>query len=324
MKKGCIIVLIVLAVLFILTIVGAVVAFNVFDKQFGIRLAPEISHETLATDNTRIRMVIKPELLTPYLVEYIPEDIEVDTHGFELQEIMGHILPREIAVLARADMAARTVGITIFANEKRGGPFISLMVNEDNPFDRIRQIAWRSAGLELQGRGSLVASGDLAIPAAVETELLEIWPMRSSQPAATIQGNNQLELVIDNMNGDILALAAAGAAAAGTPWEEVRKEQAASMALGVIKSINVARIAANMIDKDTAEISLNIDADPDNGAGLHFLISSVGMPQLKDLLKEDFGLILTGDAVWDEEKFAVVGQYTLTGLEAFIKEQLDL
>jgi hypothetical protein len=324
MKKGCIIVLVVLAVLFILAIVGGVIAFNVFDKQFGIRMAPEISHEVLSTANTRVRMVIKPELLAPYLVQFIPEDVEVNTYGYELQEIMGHILPREIAILARSDMAARNISLTIFANEKRGGPFISAMINQDSPFDRIRQIAWRSAGLELQGRGTLVAEGDLAIPAAVEEELLQIWPIRSSQPPATIQGNNQVELVIDNMNGDILTLAAAGAAASGKPWEEVRQDQAASMAIGVIKSINVARMAANMIDKDTAEISLNIDADPDSGAGLQFLISGVGLPQLKDLLKEDFGLILAGDSVWDEEKHAVVGQYTLTGLEAFIKEQLDL
>ncbi len=322
MKKGCIIVLIVLAVLFTLAIVAGVVGFNYADKQFGIRLAPEISHETLTTDNTRIRMVIKPELLAPYLVEYIPKDVEINTHGFEMQEILNQVLPREIAVLARSDMAARKFFLTLFANEKRGGPFISAAVNQEDPFAKIKQIAWKTAGLELQGRGSLVAEGDLSIPAGVDQELVKLWPTRSQQPPAAIQGNNQIELVIDNRNGDILALAAAAASASGKTWEEVRREQAANMAIGVIESIDVARIGANMTSKDTAEINLNIDADPETGPGLQFLIASVALPKLKDILKEDYNLILEGDAIWDDTKKAVIGNFTLTGLEAFINERM--
>jgi len=322
MKKGCLIVLIVLAVLFTLVVVAGVVGFNMLDKEFGIRMAPEISHETLATNNTRIRMVIKPELLAPYLVEYIPKDVEINTHGFEMQEILNQVLPREVAVLARSDMAARKFFLTLFANEKRGGPFISAAVNQEDPFAKIKQIAWKTAGLELQGRGSLVAEGDLSIPAGVDQELVKLWPTRSQQPPAAIQGNNQLELVIDNRNGDILALAAAAAGASGKTWEEVRREQAANMAIGVIESIDVARIAANMTDKDTAEITLNIDANPDTGPGLQFLIASVGLPKLKDILKEDYNLILEGDAIWDDTKKAVVGNFTLKGLEAFVKERM--
>jgi len=94
------------------------------------------------------------------------------------------------------------------------------------------------------------------------------------------------------------------------------------MAIGVIESIDVARIAANMTDKDTAEITLNIDANPDTGPGLQFLIASVGLPKLKDILKEDYNLILEGDAIWDDTKKAVVGNFTLKGLEAFVKERM--
>ena len=323
MKKGCVIVLIVLAVLLLLTAVAGVIAFNIADTHFGIRMAPEISHENLATRDTRIRMVIKPELLAPYLVEYIPEDAEVDTHGFELQEVLRHILPREIALLAASDMTSRNIEVTLFANEKRGGPFISLVVNEEDPFAEIPQIAWTSAGLELRERGTLAAEGLIAIPAGVEADLSKLWPTQSQQPPAAIEGNNHLELVIDNMNGDILALAAAVAAASGTPWEEVQKEQTASVAISVIKSISIARLAANMIDVDTAEIDLHIDADPETGAGLQFLISGVGLPQLKDLLREEYNLILEGDAVWNEAQHTVTGNFTLKGLEAFIKAKVD-
>ena len=167
-----------------------------------------------------------------------------------------------------------------------------------------------------------MAEGDLSIPAGVDQELVKLWPTRSQQPPAAIQGNNQIELVIDNRNGDILALAAAAASASGKTWEEVRREQAANMAIGVIESIDVARIGANMTSKDTAEINLNIDADPETGPGLQFLIASVALPKLKDILKEDYNLILEGDAIWDDTKKAVIGNFTLTGLEAFINERM--
>ena len=322
MKKGCIIVLVVLAVLFLLLAIAGVVAFNVMDKNLGIRLAPEISHEVLALNDSRIRMVIKPELLSPYLIEFIPKDVEIDTHGFEMQRILNELLPREIAILAHADMGAQSMHLTLFANEKRGGPFITELINAKNPFERVAQVIWTSMGFELRERGMVIAEGNLPIPGAVEAELLKIWPTRSQQPPATIQGNNQIELVIDNMNGDILAFTAAGVVAAGKSWEALRQEQMANMAIGIIESIGVVRGAANMIDNDTAEIDLNITADADSGAGLQFLISSVGLPGLKDLLKKDYGLILTGDSNWDEAKGAVVGKYTVTGLEEFIRQQI--
>lgn len=323
MKKGCIIVLVVLAVLFVLLAISGVVAFQVMDKKLGIRLAPAISHEVLAMNGSRIRMVIKPELLSPYLIEFMPKDVEIDTHGFELQRVLNEILPREIAILAHADMGAQCMHLTLFANEKRGGPFVTELINKKNPLEKMAQIVWAGLGFELRERGMVVAEGTLPIPGAVEAELLKIWPIRSQQAPATIQGNNQVELVIDNMNGDILALTAAVATASGKSWENLRKEQVAEMAIGVIQSIGVARVAANMVDKDTAEINLNITADANSGAGLQFLISGIGLPELKVLLKEEYGLILTGDSKWDETANAVVGNYTLTGLEAFIREQVE-
>ncbi|MCK5862350.1 MAG: hypothetical protein KAH38_07685 [Candidatus Hydrogenedentes bacterium] len=323
MKKGCIIVLIVLAVLFLLLAVSGGIAFVSLDNNFGIRLAPAISHEELAMDETRIRMVIKPELILPFLIDFIPEDVDIDTHGVEMQAILDQVVPREVALLVSGDMVARSMHVTFFANEKRGGPFICTLVNEDNPFEKVTQIAWTSLGLELYERGMLVAEGDLPVPAAVEAELLETWPTRSLQQVATVQGNNHIELVLDNSNGDILMFVAAVAEAAGNSWEAVLEEQMASMVTGVIKSIGVARLIANMIDTDTAEITLDITADSDSGAGLQFLISGIALPQLKNLLKEEYGLVLEGDSMWDEEKGAVLGTYTLTGLDTFIRQQIE-
>ena len=324
MKKGCLIVLAVVAVLLLAVAISGMVALRIANEKVGWRLASEISHEDFATTETRIRLVVRPELLTPYLIDFIPEDVGVPTAGFELVEVLHHIIPREVAVLVRSDVIARQMRLTLFINEKRGGPLIERLVNDANPFAQVTQIAWTSNGIELRERGTLVAEGYLPIPGDVETELLEIWPTRAQQPAAAIEGRNHAELVIDNHNGDILALAAAIAVAAGETWNDVRQEQMADMVVTIIESIHVARLAANMLDRDSAAFDVQITADPQSGPNLHALLTGLGMPLLTDILKREHDLTLTGDMHWDEQRSAIVGSYTLTGLEPFLKEHLDL
>ncbi|HDP35611.1 MAG TPA: hypothetical protein ENN29_10940 [Candidatus Hydrogenedentes bacterium] len=319
MKKGCLIVLVALVVLLCAAAISGLVAYRIANQRFGLSLAPEISHDEYATSETRIRLIIKPELLAPYLIDYIPDDVDLPTGGFEVQEVLHHILPREVALLGRADVVGRRMRLTLFINEKRGGPLIEQIVSDANPFEKIKQISWTSDRLELRGRGALVAEGYLPIPGEVEAELFEIWPTRSQQAPAAVQGNNQAELVVDNSNGDILALAAAVAVAAGESWDSVRKEQMADMAVSIIESIHVARLAANMTDKNTVDFDLKITADPKSGPGLQFLLAGLAMPWLTDKLRDDYDLTLKGDVKWDEAQSAVVGRYTLSGLEPLIR-----
>lgn len=323
MKKGCLIVLCVFVALCLGLVIALAVGYRIANERYGISLAPAISHETYATGDTRIRLLVTPDLLAEYVADYLPEDADVPAAGLEFGTILSQILPREIALLARADVITNRLRITLFANERRGGPLIESMVNESNVFAQAPQINWTSNGLELHGRGVLFAEGDIPIPSAVEPELLEIWPTRSQEAPAAIRGGHLAELVIDNRNGDILALAAAVATASGENWERMRAQDMADMVVNIIESIYVVRLTADLRDRDTAVFSLRIDMEEASGPGLQFLISGMAAPWLRDMLKNEHNLILAGDLHWNETESAIIGTYTLSGIEAFVEELLE-
>lgn len=323
MKKGCLIALAVIGVLLLLLALAGVVTYNAVDRWAGLRLAPEISHESYAGADSRIRLVVKPERFMNFIEDYMPEDVELPFPGLDLKTVIRQVLPREIALLARADVIASRLRFTLFVNERRGGPLIQTLVNEENLLGRAPQVRWTSTGLEMHGRGALVAEGDIPIPSAVEAELLEIWPTRSPEPPAAVRAVHLAELVIDNRNGDILALAAAAAQAAGESWESLRAEDMADMAVNIIESIYVARLTADLQDKDTVLVGLRIDMDEKSGPGLQFLLSGLALPWLTDTLRDDFGLALAGDMRWDEAESAIIGQYTVIGIHELVHEALD-
>ncbi|MGI6746297.1 MAG: hypothetical protein ACOX45_09240 [Acutalibacteraceae bacterium] len=153
----------------------------------------------------------------------------------------------------------------------------------------------------------------------MESELFERWPTRVRETPAAVQGGHLLELVIDNRNGDILALAAAGVSASGQDWATFRKSQEAEMAMGVIQAIEVARITADLVDPDSAAFDLRIEADEKGGPGLQFLLSGLAIPFATDYLKNEMGLALTGDLKWNAAEKAITGRYTLSGLKAVLR-----
>jgi hypothetical protein len=322
-KKGCLIVLIILVLLFLALVIAGIIGVKIADTKFGISLAPEISHETLCDPDTRIRLLIRPEEAVPLLVQYLPPDVEMPISSIEVKDVAAQLVPREIALLIKSNMTTRKMQLTMFVNERRGGPVFEKVVREEQVLDQIRQIAWNTNGFELRERGMLVAEGALSIPEAVEKELLDIWPIPSQQPADGVQGTYHAELVIDNRNGDLLALVAAGASAAGEDWEKIRGEQMADMAISIMEAIHVARLTANLVDADKAVFSLNIMADAKSGPGLQFLLSGVAMPWLRDMLKNEHDLILEGDVQWNEAQSAVMGEYVLTRIKAFVQKNTD-
>lgn len=320
MKKGCVIVLIVLAVLLVLLAVGVFVAYRVADERLGLSPAPPISHEQAVKGDARIRLVISPEKLAPFIPAYLPSEMQVQ--GLNLNTILDAVLPREVAVLAHSDVIGKKLALTFFANEKRLGLYIQNVVNASDFFSSLSQVTWVTDGFELPERGFLVAEGNLAIPDTVQETLFELWPTATTEPAATIKGMNQAELIIDNRNGDILAVAAAIAQANGQDWETLKDSQYGETVIGIMESIYVGRLEANLLDSDTADIALRIDSDEEKGPGLQFLLSGLALPYLRDYIKEQYGLILEGELPWNAEENAIIGSFKLTGLEAFIKSRL--
>ena len=272
MKKGCLIILAVLVVLLVLLAIGAFVAYRVGDARLGLSQSPVISHEEAVKGDTRIRFVLSPEKLAPFIAAYMPPNIEQAVGRYmKIEDILNTVLPREVALLARSDVMGKKLGVTLFANEKYLGRLIQERINGSEFFSNLPQLNWTTDGFELPERGFLVAEGNMPIPDSVEEELNKLWPVTAKEPAATAEGTSQAELVIDNRNGDILALAAALIQAAGQDWDALKANQYGRTAIGIMESIHVGRLKADMMDNDTASIQLRIDSDAEKGPGLQFL-----------------------------------------------------
>lgn len=322
MKKGCLIVLIILAVLLIVGVVGAFVAYNAFDERVGLGLSRPISHQEAVVGDTRIRCVVNPEKLAPFVADYIPPNAEMPIDAAQVKQLLPYIVPREVALLARSDVMGRKLSITVFANEKRLGRAVQEFANAEGILSKISQINWTTNGFELPERGFLLAEGDMPIPESVEKEIFELWPTQAKEGPATIEGGSQLELVVDNRNGDILAVAAALVTAGGEDWATLRASDYGAMAIGVIESIYVARVKANLTDKDTLSLDLHIDSDAEKGPGLQLLLSGLVIPGAKEQLKKNYGLVLDGDVKWNAADNTIAGNLKVTGLEAVIRAQI--
>lgn len=323
MKKGCIIALLVALTLLVLAGLALFIALRIANERVGLTLAPQVSHETLASPETRIRLLVKPGALAPFIAQALPPDMQIPLSAWvDPAMVLAHLLPREVAVMAETDVPARKIGVTLFVNEKRGGPAIARTARESGVFGGVSAFRWASQGLELIQRGVVVARADVDFPPEVEQELLTRWPNRSMEPAASVQDQYHAELVVDNRNGDLLALIGAVLLAGGGDWNQIRQEQVADMALTVIQSVWVARLGGNMQDKDTAVFDLRIDADPNNGPALHFLLSGVVVPELRNMLQQNHNLTLEGDLQWVDAEGAVLGKFTVRGLNAFIQANI--
>lgn len=322
MKKGCLIVLIILAVLLVAAVIAGFVAYNIANQRLGLTESRVVGHEELVVGDTRVRAVINPLLIVPIVSEYITPDMNLPLQPEQVKQFMPYVLPREIAVLARTDVLGHKLYLTFFANEQRLGKLIQQYVNDSPILSQIKQITWTEGGIHLPERGNLYVEGSLEIPDNVEQELLQLWPAKAKEEAARIEGGNQLELVVDNRNGDILALAAAFTQAAGQDWQMLRDSQYGATAIGIIESIHVARIKANLTDKDTLVINLRIDSDAEKGPGLQLLLAGLALPALRDELKKNYNINLDGELPWDNEQNAIIGDITLTGLETFIRAKI--
>ena len=322
MKKVALIIFAVLVVLLVVAAGGGAIAYKKFNSEYGLAASPVLHHDAICEADTRIRLVAAPLLVAPFVEQYLPENMEIPTGPFSLQSVLDRVLPREVAALIKTDMNTRKAQLTLFANEQRLGPYLEKVLNDSAFLAKIKQISWTSNGFELPERGSLSARGTLTVPETVESELFERWPTRVRETPAAVQGGHLLELVIDNRNGDILALAAAGVSASGQDWATFRKSQEAEMAMGVIQAIEVARITADLVDPDSAAFDLRIEADEKGGPGLQFLLSGLAIPFATDYLKNEMGLALTGDLKWNAAEKAITGRYTLSGLKAVLRQQL--
>ena len=327
MKKGCLIAIGLFVALLAMAAVAAVAAYSKFDKEMGISEAPPFSHETEATPETRLRVVLRPELLKDMLgqlavvkqvyAESMPPSL---ASSFKLEDILDMALPREAALLGTPDFSKGVLNLSLFVNEKRGGPALVSELNKNNTLAGIKQIKWTTDGMEIPERGIMRAAGTLAIPDTLEQKIMENWKNKAAVEPLLVEGGHHLEAVLDNRNGDALTLVACAAAASGNDWEELLNGQYGNMILNALVLIHDVRLTADLLDFDTLKALVRLDTTSEGGPGLQFILAGF-WPQIVAEARAKQGLIIEGEPVWDADKSAIMMDLKITGLQKLIEEK---
>ncbi len=323
MKKGCLIALLALVLLVVAAVAVVGVAYAKANRQFGLTEAPAVSHETVASANSALRVVLKPEAIVSLLDKLVPTDQlppMLAKLGYTPDKMLPLVLPREAALLAAPDLGTNKLNLTFFLNERRGGPFLVDAINTgkysggQKPLDNFPLIKWAPEGATLAERGALELKGDLAIPDTVEPAILKSWKPAPSLASLHIEGDHLLEAVMDNRNGAILAVCAALMSARGQDWQTVLKTPPAGPMLeGNLPDILDVRLAADLTDFDNATVNLRIDATAEKGPGLEFMVKMVWPNIIEEAAKQ--GITIKGEPLWDAQKGALLIDLALSGLK---------
>lgn len=326
-KKVILILLGVVAVLLLVAGVGAGVAYHRFNQRFGLAEAAAVSHETVASAATKLRVVARPEQLTPLLLAYLPKDRMptlpfVSALGLDFTKAIELLMPREVALLSGSDFGAGQLRLTLFVNERRGGPAIVEHLNLADVTARMPLVKWAGSHFQMPQRGVLLMDGQIPIPEEVETVVLESWSHRMEGAPLSVSGSHLLEAVLDNRNGELLTIGASIAQGLGVDWQEAMKQPPLSMAGPVVEKVQEIRMQVDPEGLDTLKCELRIGGPPDV-AGLSFLINIAVAEFVAKPLKEEHGLDLKGECVWDQAQGAVIGSYRIAGLDGYLRRQIN-
>jgi hypothetical protein len=318
LKKGCLIGVATVALLLLL--VGAVVLFGA-NRSLGLVEAPIVGHNTVASSSTRFRAVIEVDRLLDHILSAIPAGTELPSWvPMDIEELLPKILPREIAVVGGSDYDSGKIGLTLFINERRGGPRIQQYINESFALQKIELVQWAPEGILFPNRGILQADGEIAIPDGLEDVYLERW--RHDMPGSPfpVKGGHLFELALDNRNGEVLTLMGAITEANGGDWQRLFSDPQVKGFLDLLVYINHGRITADLLNKDTLQFDLRIDAESEISMGLEFF--TFALPQIKQTVAQRYGLVLEGDAKWHEDEEALIGSFKLKGIEKKLQQYL--
>jgi hypothetical protein len=280
-KRGCLIVLIAVPTLII--IAGAY-AYHRVSQSVGLSAAEPISHETLATPETRVRVVFKRDNVIPFLKGFLPDGkVAVPWYAsFFVTDPIEELIPYEAAILGGANYKDNVYGLTLFVNERVGGPGIAPLVrtaieqqaqnfnaNPQSPESQLfKLIKWQDGYISNDRRGELTMRAGLPLPAGMQNRVLRTWKIDKQPSQELIDGSSLLELAVDNKGGDLMTLIGTLGKLQGQTLDQVLMvglsgSGAPSIVEQALKSIDDIRITANLTGDDEltiiASIALNTE-----------------------------------------------------------------
>ena len=308
------------ALLLVAGVFGSVAGYKL-NLTYGWLPSSVVTHDTLASEDTRLRLMVDTALLGEKLKPYYPPESPLPAWlPWDLAGLLPKILPREIALLGNSDFRDGAYRITLFMNEQRGGPFLPDFLNNQTNFkEATSAIQWDDPGFSLEGRGKLQAHGSLTLPDGLESSILESWSMESPEDALTLHGGHLAEGVIDNRTGDIVTLIAACAPIWGSSLELLKTNPQFTAALDLLTQVTDVRLAIDLKNQDTVVIQLLIHADPAVRGRLEFMGPFI-LPMAATELKRTHDLTMESAYTWVEEESTYKVDINITGVEAKLKE----
>ena len=308
------------ALLLVAGVFGSVAGYKL-NQTYGWLPSSVVTHDTLASADTRLRLMVDTARLGEELKPYYPPESPLPAWlPWDLAGLIPKVLPREVALLGNSDFRDGSYRLTLFMNEQRGGPFLPDFLNNQTNFkEATSSIQWDDPGFSLEGRGKLQAHGSLPLPDGLESTILESWTMESPEDSLTLHGGHLAEGVIDNRTGDIVTLIAACAPIWGSSLELLKTNPQFTAALDLLTQVTDVRLAIDLKNPDTLVIQLLIHADPEVRGRLEFMGPFV-LPMLATELKRTHKLTLESTYGWVEEESTYRVEMSITGLEAKLKE----
>lgn len=303
MKKGCLVLSIILAIIGVIAIAILVIIDQKYEVIFPARQTP---HSDIMPSETRALAVVDLAPIVPQLLQLIATQ-QPDTEVPEW--VVRQMLPYQVALFAEPDRDVSRLNIQVYCNARRAGPILVDLINRANLDPEFPMINWDSAGLQSHRKGVLLKSGSVDVPAELQDLVYNIWAGSLSLPPLDIQGGNALEVVLDNRDGGAYEVVAAFAVAMGADLKELIKESVTTH----IPKFTSARLQADWRPDNVGTIHLELQCVKGEREGVEFMVGLAIQfiaDRLKYELDQNYGCALEGDFIWEDD--TLVADYTIS------------
>jgi len=307
--------LIACAVLLVIIFAAAAAGFLYVDGQFGIRQAPMLSYMEYGGAQSDITIRLDPNEARDVILDFISQQFGDGTNDF-LNNFIASSLPHEIVLMASPRYTDQIIDLTLFVNERRGGPVVAReLTNLLAQQAGAQPISWNPEGARLERRGVIMLTGQTRLHNQTLSEIDRRWANRTPSAPQLLDGGNLFELTAGNTTGSLYALVAALAIA-----DPEQSNVAVAFALEEIKQLDTMRATANFISDDEVAISMLLQCDrsieQDRPESMRLMLDQIVLPQLVIALEENYGLELKGAFI--RNGYDLEGAFTLSGVKPLL------
>lgn len=293
---------------------------------------PIVPHETYATENTDARAVLSLRHAADFLREFVPEEAYTNRNvppGIQrlLKEDFAGVLPHEVALLGGADYANNRYEIILFINQRYFAMLVPMAFNQRRVPQFLPMLEWKDGEPGLKYDNASVAHGTayLPFPPEVGDAVAAHWDIAGAPAVAPpVSGEHTLEVVIDNRDGDLLALVLAVANLYGFSPDMMTAVPQFQAVPSILRDIAWARVAGDMADDGAlvADVELVAGEAPSIGltATVPMLANAMALPQINQLLS-DYGLKIEGELAYVDG--AVRGTFRVPDFAGYLRNLVN-